>query len=181
MLFGQKKPFSLNTLKIYITGGYVRSNLKIKMALKKAIIGGTFDNFHKGHERLLRTAFDVSDFVAIGISSDQFAQRFRTGEVESYKMRCDVITHFCQQFGKEFRTFELNDFYGPATTDPEITTIVVSEETSLRAKEINAVRVKKAIPKLIIVEVPFELADDGNPISSERIRLGTIDKDGNLA
>jgi pantetheine-phosphate adenylyltransferase len=96
-------------------------------------------------------------------------------------MRCDVITRFSEQFGKEFKTIEINDFYGPSTTDPELEAIVVSEETSLRAKEINAVRVKKNLKKLVVVEVPFELAGDGRPISSERIRVGEIDKEGNLA
>ena len=150
------------------------------MALKKTILGGTFDNFHKGHERLLKVAFDISDSVVVGVSSDQFAQRFRTGEMETYKMRNDVITHYADQFGKEYKTIEINDFYGPSTTDPDLDAIVVSEETSLRAKEINAVRVKKNLAKLIVVEVPFVLSDDGRPISSERVRIGEIDKDGNL-
>lgn len=151
------------------------------MPLKKTIIGGTFDNFHKGHEELLRVAFEVSEYVLIGISSDQFAQRFRTGEVESYKMRCDGISHFCNQFEKEYKTIEINDFYGPSTTDPSLEAIVVSEETSLRAKEINAVRHKKNLKKLIIIEVPFVVAEDGKPVSSERVRIGEIDRDGNIA
>lgn len=150
------------------------------MAIKKSIVGGTFDNFHKGHEDLLRVAFDLSDSVLIGISSDQFAQRFRTGEVDSFKMRSDVITRFCKPLGKSSKVIEINDFYGPSTTDPEITAIVVSEETALRAKEINAIRVKKGLKKLIIIEVPFTLAEDSKPISSERIRAGEIDSDGNL-
>lgn len=150
------------------------------MPIEKCIIGGTFDNFHKGHEELLRVAFEISDYVVIGISSDQFAQRFRTGEVESFKMRSDVVKHFSDQFGKEYKTLEINDFYGPSTTDPDLKAIVVSEETSLRAKEINAVRVKKGLNKLIVVEIPFVLSEDGRPISSERVRVGEVDKEGNL-
>lgn len=150
------------------------------MAFKKSIVGGTFDNFHKGHEDLLRVAFDLSEMVIIGISSDQFAQRFRTGDVDSFKMRSDVISRFCKPLGKSFKTIEINDFYGPSTTDPDISAIVVSEETSLRAKEINAVRVKKGLKKLVTVEIPFTLAEDRKPISSERIRAGEIDRDGNM-
>lgn len=151
------------------------------MPFKKSIVGGTFDNFHKGHQDLLKTAFDISTSVVIGMTSDQFAQRFRTGDVDSFKMRSDVITRFCKALGKDFKIVEINDFYGPSTTDPSIEAIVVSEETSLRAKEINAVRVKKNLNKLAIIEVPFTLAEDGKPISSERIREGEIDSDGNLA
>lgn len=150
------------------------------MPFKKTIIGGTFDNFHKGHEELISRAFDLGDSVVIGVSSDQFAQRFRTGEVESFKSRCNTLNHFCKQFGKEYKTVEINDFYGPSTTDPKLEAIVVSEETSLRAKEINAVRTKKGLNKLAIVEIPFVLAKDGKPISSERVRGGDVDRDGNL-
>ncbi len=151
------------------------------MPLSKSIVGGTFDNFHRGHEDLLRMAFDLSQSVTIGISSDQFAQRFRTGEVESFKSRSNVVRQYCEQLGKDYRIIEINDFYGPSTTDPELSAIFVSEETSLRAKEINAVRVKKGLKKLVVVEVPFTLAEDGHPISSERIRNGEIDREGNLA
>jgi pantetheine-phosphate adenylyltransferase len=147
----------------------------------KTILGGTFDNFHKGHEDLLKVALDVSEKVIIGISSDRFAQRFRTGEVESYKARSNVVAQFCETMKVEYKTIEIDDFYGPSTTDPELEAIVVSEETSLRAKEINAVRMKKGLKKLVILEVPFTLAEDGKPISSERIRNGEIDRDGNLA
>ncbi len=150
------------------------------MTFKKSIVGGTFDNFHKGHEDLLKTVFDLSDSVVIGISSDQFAQRFRTGDVESFKMRSDVINRFCKALKKTYKLIEINDFYGPSTTDPDIEAIVVSEETSLRAKEINAVRTKKGLKKLVIVEVPFTLSEDGKPISSERVREGDVDRDGNV-
>ncbi len=151
------------------------------MPFKKSILGGTFDNFHLGHEELLRVAFDLSDFVLIGITSDQFAQRFRTGEVEPFKKRSEVLKHYCEQFGKDYRITEINDFYGPSTTDPNLMAIFVSEETALRAKEINAVRRKKGLKELMVVQVPFVLAQDGQPISSERIRKGEIDRDGNLA
>jgi pantetheine-phosphate adenylyltransferase len=150
------------------------------MTFKKSIVGGTFDNFHKGHEDLLNTVFDLSESVVIGISSDQFAQRFKRGDVDSFKMRSDVINRFCKALKKPYKLIEINDFYGPSTTDPDIMAIVVSEETSLRAKEINAVRTKKGLKKLFIVEVPFTLAEDGKPISSERVREGEIDKDGNV-
>lgn len=151
------------------------------MAFKRTILGGTFDSFHKGHEDLLARAFNLSDSVVIGISSDQFAQRFRSGKIEPYKTRRDMVTLFCKNLEKDFKTIEINDFYGPSTTDPDLDAIFVSEETSLRAKEINAVRVKKGLEKLTIVEVPFTLAADRRPISSERIRNGEIDRDGNLA
>lgn len=148
------------------------------MAFKKSIVGGTFDNFHKGHEALLKQACDLSDLVLVGISSDVFAKRFKTGKVESFEKRRANVEDFLKRLGGRYMIVEINDFYGPSTTDHDIEAIFVSEETSLRAKEINAVRLKKGLKKLVIVEVPFVLAADGEPISSERIRRGEIDNTG---
>ena len=150
------------------------------MTFKKTIVGGTFDNFHNGHEAILKVAFDVSDFVTIGISSDEFARRFRTDEVEPYEVRSDNVKNFCKKFGKEFEIVEINDFYGPSTVNKDFNCIAASEETSLRAKEINAVRAKKGLPEMTIVVVPFALAKNGKPISSYRIRNGEINRNGSI-
>ncbi|MBN2518556.1 MAG: pantetheine-phosphate adenylyltransferase [Candidatus Altiarchaeota archaeon] len=148
------------------------------MTFKKTIVGGTFDNFHRGHEAILRTAFDISDFVTLGISSDDFAKKFRTEQTESYDVRSKSVKSFCKGLGKRFEIREINDFYGPSTIDGDFDCIVVSEETALRAKEINAVRFKKGLREMVMVVVPFALARDGKPISSYRIRGGEIDERG---
>ena len=39
---------------------------------RHAVLGGTFDRFHAGHEALLATAFRVGERVSVGITSDRF-------------------------------------------------------------------------------------------------------------
>ncbi len=38
-------------------------------------MGGTFDIIHHGHITLLSTAFDISEKVIIGLTSDEFVQK----------------------------------------------------------------------------------------------------------
>ena len=133
---------------------------------------------HKGHKAVLTTAFELGKSVAIGISSDEFANRFRAIQTKKYEVRRKELIEFVERFDKGYEILEINDSYSIATTDPEIDCIVVSEETLLRAEEINAIRFKKDLNKLTIVVVPIMLAGDGKPISGERILNDEIDEDG---
>ncbi|MFH0862877.1 MAG: pantetheine-phosphate adenylyltransferase [Candidatus Altiarchaeota archaeon] len=133
---------------------------------KKIIVGGTFDGLHEGHRNLLRTAFENAESVAIGLTGDDFAKRFRTKEVQPYAKRKGSLDDFVRQFRKGYAVFEISDSYGIATLDPDADCIVVSEETLLRAEEINTIRFKKKLAKLTIIVIPLVLGRDGRPLSS---------------
>lgn len=147
---------------------------------KKVVVGGTFDTLHKGHRRILETAFQIGQSVIIGLTSDRFANRFRVGTIFPYEKRRKNLTQFADKFGKPHEIIPIDDSYGIATIDPEIECIVVSEETLLRANEINAIRFKKGLKKLTIVVIPIILADDGKPISGDRVSAGEINTEGIL-
>lgn len=147
----------------------------------KVVVGGTFDMLHKGHKRLLETAFGVGKSVIIGLTSDGFANRFRAVDGRPYENRKEDLLKFLGE--KNFRNYhivEISDSYGVATIDPESDCIVVSEETLLRAEEINAIRFKKGLEKLVIIVVPIMNAADGKAISVERIQRGEIDWEGGV-
>ena len=135
---------------------------------------------HKGHKKLLETGFRVGESVAIGLTSDEFARRFRVGKILSYDKRKANLEGFIKQFRKPYRIIKIDDSYGIATIDKDIDCIVASEETLLRASEINAIRFKKGLEKLTIVVVPIVLADDGKPLSSDRINQGEINSEGQI-
>ena len=135
--------------------------------LSKIVVGGTFDGLHEGHKSILKTAFENGDSVAIGLTSDDFAGRFRVRKVNPYTDRKKTLETFVKKFDKQYKVFEINDSYGIATIDAGIDCIVVSEETLLRAEEINTIRFKKKLPKLTIIVVPLVLGRDGNPLSSK--------------
>ena len=146
----------------------------------KVIIGGTYDQIHKGHLRLLGAGFQVGKEVIIGLTSDEFASRFRVGKISSYDERKKKLEECLNSFGKNYRIVKIEDSYGVATVDPGIDCIVASEETLMRASEINAIRFKKGLERLYIVVVPLVLADDGIPLSSDRISRGEIDSEGRV-
>jgi len=147
---------------------------------EKAVIGGTFDVLHKGHKKILEIGFQISNSVIIGLTSDEFANRFRAVETSPYEDRRKSLEEFLEEFKKLYNIIKIDDAYGIATIDPDIDCIVVSEETLLRAQEINAIRFKKGLGKLSIVVIPLILAEDGTPISGERIARCEIDSDGKL-
>jgi pantetheine-phosphate adenylyltransferase len=133
----------------------------------RAVVGGTFDGLHDGHKSVLKTCFENSESVVIGLTSDEFARRFRTREVKPYDERRRVLESFIRQFNKPYDVVKIDDNYGIATIDPDIDCIVVSEETLLRAEEINTIRFKKRLPLLTIIVVPLVLGKDGKPLSSD--------------
>ncbi len=142
--------------------------------MEKIVVGGTFDLLHKGHKELLGKASSLGE-VKVGLSSDEMAKEFKGVEVESFEIRKNDILDFLETAKVE----EINDPYGFAVEE-DFDYIVVSPETHARAKEINEKRKESGKKEMEIVEIDFILAEDGNPISSSRIRNGQIDKDGKL-
>lgn len=144
---------------------------------KKIAVGGTFDKFHDGHKKLLTTAFDLGKEVEIGVTSNAFGGL--KGNIDSCEERMKSLKEFFWD-KSNYNIMVLDDPYGTTVFDKYFDAIVVSEETEPVAVEINEIRVSKGMCPLDIVVVSFVLADDGNSISSTRIRSGEINKKGNI-
>ncbi len=146
----------------------------------RAILGGTFGSIHKGHIALISKAFEIADYVYIGLTTDAYVRAHgKSPRTPRYAARRRNLYRIAKKYGKKFEIRPLRDRFGPATSG-EFDLIVVSEGTFKTAVEINAIRAMNNLKPLAIKKVKYVLAKDRIPISTSRIILGEIDASGNL-
>lgn len=166
------------------------------MKYASVICGGTFDGMHRGHVAILTKAFEIGDRVTIGLTSDEYVVKFKYQSVHFltpdhnfhlYRERESKLMEWLTENRLLHRATiqPIDDPYGPTvplnTADPGAhQAIVVSQASRETADQINALRARAGWPTFDVVEVPLVLAEDGQPIASERIRDGEIDGNGKL-
>jgi len=144
---------------------------------QNVVLGGTFDHFHKGHKELIDKAFEIGKKVTIGIATEElYKSKFLSETIESFEVRKKSV----EKYIKNADIIPFSEFTGGADKDKSIDAIVVSRETFPNALKINELRNKNRLNPLMIVIVEDVLAEDGELISSKRIRTGEIDRNGHL-
>lgn len=145
--------------------------------------GGTFDILHLGHLDLLKKSFEVGSFVVIGLTSDNFARSTLNKDLRnSFQSRYENLRNFILDNIKSasYEISKLEEEFGPLMFSDNIDCLVVSSETSIKGERINNIRADKGLLPIDIVLVNMRLAQDGNPISSTRIRHKEIDPTGKV-
>lgn len=155
----------------------------MKRRFKVVAVGGTFDEFHRGHRTLLLKAFEVGEQVLIGLCTDKFVEELKKPHVTaSYKQRLEDLERFLHGHGLLGRAkiIPLNDVYGVTLSGGCLEALIVSRETEPTANKINEERKKLGLPPLQIVVIDMVPSENHEPISSTRIHLGEIDREGHL-
>lgn len=150
---------------------------------KVVAVGGTFDNFHKGHRALLKKAFEVGEKALIGVCTDDLVDKLRKPhEIAPFAVRVEELKGFLRKHGwlERAEIVPLYDPYGLALTSKHIEAIVVSQETEPRAHEINEKRKANNLQPLNVVVINMVLAENSSPISTTRIRRLEIDREGRI-
>lgn len=146
------------------------------------IVGGSWDRFHAGHRYLLLTAFERGERVDIGITSDSMLEE-KLGHTDfwGYDRRRREVRAFLKRFGCEdsARLLRIDDFRGNAVKEGDA--LLVTDETRENGERINEERKERGMDSLELVEVERMSAEDGELISSSRIREGEIDGDGGVS
>jgi cytidyltransferase-like protein len=145
------------------------------MKFNHIVCGGTFDHFHKGHKKLLNKCAIHGKRVTVGVTVGAMTRhKLFSQSIEPYAKRAAYIT----QFNPSFSLFKLSDIFGPTLTDPSIDAICVTKDTLKGANLINIEREKSGMKPLSIILVPFEYDDMGEVLSSERVRSGVVNREG---
>ena len=146
-------------------------------------MGGTFDILHLGHKALLQRALEVGDIVLIGLTTDARASKDRNKTpINPYNIRLANLQNLLKTMKSldKFQIVPLENDWGPSVIDEDFEAIIVSDETKSTAQKINKIRSANGKTELEIVVVPMIRAQDGNRISSSRIRNKEINSEGKL-
>jgi len=150
---------------------------------KIVAVGGTFDEFHKGHRFLLMKAFEIADHVQIGLSSDRFVNKLSKPHLTAtYDQRLNDLKNFLRKANLMERAtiVPLDDPFGVTLSNGGLEAIVVSRETEPMALKINQKRAALGRNPLEIVAIDMIASENHFPISTTRIRSGEIDREGHL-
>lgn len=147
------------------------------------VVGGTFDELHKGHKALLIKAFEVGDRIIIGLSTNDLAHKLKKNhEVATYRERLKELNDFLKEQGvlSKAKIVPLKTPLGITLSKGCAEALVVSRETEARAREINQKRKAKGLPPLHVIVIEMVPAENHLAISTTRIRQKEIDREGHL-
>jgi len=146
-----------------------------------AALGGTFDRLHTGHKAFLRSAFDISKHVVLGLTSDTYVKEHKHVQGLSFHDRKKELEAFFRIEGVQSRVtvvpIDRNEI--PRKWQEKVQAIFVTEDTLIGATTLNMCRLKQKLSPLPIVLFQRIKNAYGDVISSTNIRSGVIDRTGN--
>lgn len=133
---------------------------------------GSFGTFHRGHREFLTSCSSIGKGLLVGVSAEHTRQAF--------SFRKEAIEQFLKSAKIPFQIVNITDNLEEQVLKPTLNFLAITAKDKELAASLNAFRVSKGRPPLIVIEIPPTLAEDGKPISAERILKGVIDVEGRL-
>ena len=122
----------------------VGANITNVPTFSRVALGGTFDQIHNGHKKLLTLAASVcTDALVIGVTGNEMLKKKKNAElISSFQDRKKGVESFMQAIKPTLKieVIELVDPFGPTVADGTLDAIVVSSETIGGAQSINQKR-----------------------------------------
>lgn len=155
------------------------------MQFHTVCVAGTFDRLHRGHERLLETAFLHGQKVILALTSDIFVEKYKKSTssttIRSWIDRKRALEAWLKEKNYRDRVtiISIDDPFGPALT-ADFDALIVTSQNKNQGEAINRLRKKNHKPLFTLIEVDLVGAEDLKPISSSRVRQEEIDRLGRL-
>jgi len=152
-----------------------------RYVFKHLILAGTFDHLHLGHQKFIQASINQSQSVSCGVASNWSKKdKVIPQAIQNFRTRVRVLKEFllANQLLEKTHIFPLKNPYEPAASHPAIDAIAVTQDTLPGAKLVNLRRKQNHLPPLNILNINLLKADDHKRISSTRIRLGEINRQG---
>jgi len=143
----------------------------------KSALGGTFNVLHEGHKALLDKAFNESDHVLIGLTSDAMASGSRD-LVIPYGLRLKALEDYLSTKNETWEIREITDIFGPAVEIEDLDILVVSEETYANGVALNNERIRRGMHPLSISVLRMVNCGNGDRIRASDIVAGRTSKKG---
>jgi len=147
---------------------------------KRLVIGGTFDLLHHGHKIFLLNAFNLADFVVIGLTIDEFNKRRGKITSQNQTQRKKNLERFLKQEGlsNKYQIILIDNVEGETLKDNKLEAMIITDDTEKSAEWINRERIKKGFKPLELIKIPFVKDLSDQVLSSSRIREGEVDDSG---
>ena len=158
---------------------YVFYHDKISFMSNHAVVAGTFDHLHRGHQQLLTTAINSVDTVSCGLSRSSLTQTksFPT-LIQSFKKRRQQIVTFLSKHADNYAIFPLKNALEPASHSQKFDSIIATRNTIKNVNLINHLRAKNHLKPLQPVIIDLFKSTDQKTLSSTRIRRGVVNRQG---
>ncbi len=144
-------------------------------------LGGTFDHFHKGHERFILFAANLAQRLQIGITTQKLVQQKPLPELcQEYEIRAKAVAEFCTKHNVSFEIIPLYDVYGPTLEGSSLEALCVTTETLPGGELINRTRKERGLPELPIHVCDYYIDELGRPLHSLGIRVGMVSREGRV-
>jgi uncharacterized protein (UPF0218 family)/phosphopantetheine adenylyltransferase len=153
------------------------------MKLHTTVLGGTFDRLHIGHQDLLHRAFQGSQSVTIGLTTEILLKdKILSNAIQSYNLREKLLQNFQLSHYPSIplTIIPLFDIYGTSVTDASFSRLIVTKDSLANGKKINEKRLAIHNDPLELLIIPLKEDVYGEIISSSRIREGQINAQGQL-
>mmetsp|Transcript_22443 Transcript_22443/g.29364 ORF Transcript_22443/g.29364 Transcript_22443/m.29364 type:complete len:373 (+) Transcript_22443:34-1152(+) len=119
--------------------------------------GGTFDNLHNGHKKLLSMAASATapeGTLTVGVTSDEMLKKKKFGAyIEDVSRRIQLVEEYLQSVcpGIKTRVCQIDDPFGPPIHEAHFEAIIVSSETLAGGEKINEIRKEKGMLPLTLI------------------------------